>query len=40
MKCEEMAKMNDQLPEERLATSGLFVFLKIYLYDSASKFQE
>ena len=36
-----MAKMNDRVPRERLGTSRLNdVFLKIYLYDPTSKFQE
>jgi len=36
-----MAKMNDRVPKERLGTSRLNqVFLKIYLYDPTSKFQE
>ena len=36
-----MAKMSDQVPNERLDTSRLsHVFLKIYQYDPTSKFQE
>jgi len=36
-----MAKMNDRVPKERLGTSRLnHVFLKIYPYDSTSKFWE
>ena len=39
--CQQMAKMNDRVPKERLGTSSLnYVFLKIYLYDPTSKFQE
>ena len=34
-------KMNDRVPKERLGSSRLnHVFLKIYLYDPTSKFQE
>ena len=36
-----MAKMNDQVPKERLGTSRLhYVLFKIYRYDPTSKFQE
>ena len=36
-----MTKKNDRVPNERLGTSRLSrVFLKIYLYDPTSKFQE
>jgi len=36
-----MAKMNDRVPREGLGNSRLNkVFLKIYPYDPASKFQE
>ena len=36
-----MAKMSDWVPSERLGTSRLnHVFLKIYLYNPTSKFQE
>ena len=36
-----MAKINDQVPKERLGTRRLNgVFLKIYLYDLTSAFQE
>ena len=36
-----MAKMNNQVPNERLGTSRLnHIFLKIYPYDLTSKFQE
>ena len=38
---QQMAKMNDRVPKERLGTSRLnHVFLKIYPYDPTSKFQE
>ena len=41
IKRQQMAKMSDQVPNERLGTSRLsHVFLKIYLYDPTSKFQE
>jgi len=40
-KRQEMAKMSDRVPTERLGPSRLNdVFLKIYLYDPTSKFQE
>jgi len=36
-----MAKMNDQVPKERLGTSMLHgIFLKIYPDEPTSKFQE
>ena len=36
-----MAKMGDQVPNERLGTSTLsHVFYKIYPYDPTSNFQE
>ena len=38
---QQMAKMSDRAPNERLGTSRLsHVFLKIYPYDPTSKFQE
>ena len=38
---QQMAKMSDRVPNERLGTSKLsHVFLKIYPYDPTSKFQE
>ena len=41
IKRQQMAKMNDRVPKERLGTSRLnHVFLKIYRYDPTSKFQE
>ena len=41
VKCQQMAKMSDRAPNERLDTSRLsHVFLKIYPYDSISKFRE
>ena len=41
VKRQQIAKMSDQVPSERLGTSRLsHVFLKIYLYDPTSKFQE
>ena len=41
IKRQQMAKMNDRVPKERLGTSRLnHVFLKIYPYDPILKFQE
>ena len=41
MKRQQMAKINDQVPKERLGTSRLnHLFLKIYWYDPTSEFQE
>ena len=41
IKRQQMAKMSDWVPSERLGTSRLsHVFLKIYLYDPTSKFQK
>ena len=41
IKHQQMAKMKDGVPNERLGTSRLSpVFLKIYQYDHVSKFQE
>ena len=41
IKCQQMAKMSDRAPNERLGTSRLsHVFLKFYPYDPTSKFQE
>ena len=40
-KRQQMAKMNKQVPEERMGTSKLnHIFLKIYQYDPTSKYQE
>ena len=40
-KRQQMAKMNDRAPKERLDTSRLNqVLLKIYPYEPISKFQE
>ena len=40
-KRQQMAKISDRVPNERLGTSRLsHVFLKIYPYDPGSKFQE
>jgi len=41
IKRQQMAKMNDRVPKERLGTCRLnYVFLKIYPYDLTPKFQE
>jgi len=41
IKRQQITKMNDRVPKERLGTSRLnHIFLKIYLYDPTSKFQE
>ena len=41
MKRQQMAKISDRVPNERLGTSRLsYVFLKIYSFDPTSKFQE
>ena len=41
IKRQQMAKMNDPVPQKRLGSSRLnHVFLKIYPYDPTSKFQE
>jgi len=41
IKCQHMAKMNDQVPKERLGTRSLnHIFLKVYPYDPTSKFQK
>jgi len=41
IKRQQMAKMNDPVPKERLGASRLkHVFVKIYSYDPTSKFQE
>jgi len=41
IKRQQIAKMNDRVPKERLGTSRLnHVFLKVYSYDPTSKFQE
>ena len=38
---QQMARVSDQVPSERLGTSSLsHVFRNIYLYDPTSKFQE
>jgi len=41
IKRQQLAKMNDWVPNERLGTSRLnHIFLETYLYDPTSKFQE
>ena len=41
IKRQQMARMSDRVPNERLGTCRLsHVFLKIYLYDPTSEFKE
>ena len=41
IKCQQIAKVSDRVPNERLGTSRLgHIFLKFYPYDPTWKFQE